>query len=292
MSSPTNLPGDNLTINAVNAFQWKFLPDMGTSTVYSATAEYFDGSASWQLPGMVMSKADIQATIGKSLAFSGSFDAQKKVQLVAGAGSINPGASAGDQNALTNLADSFIQAIPTYQTLFLAGDMGSDPDTGLTQVSARLSDFKFSLDNATSLSKTADGTPYPTFVSRDYYGDKISASATLMFNSYSGATADPLEVAKFLSYTSRTVRVAFPGPALPCGILSVSGSWPSNLQQSGKGGGYGFMITTAGKWTQATEAAIDTRAAFQFNLAPEVDLVKMGVPYQATVISRVNPNML
>lgn len=289
-SSATDLPSDSIEINAVNAFTWKFLPDMGVSTVKSATGEYFDGTASWQLPGVVLSKADIQATIGKSLAFSGTYDAKSKLALAATAASINPAANTGDLDALTDLADNFIQAIPTYQALFLAGDMGANPDTGLVQVSARLSDFKFTIDNATKLGKTADGTPYPTFVSRDYYGDKIAAVATLMFQEYSGSSIDPTEVAKFLAYASRTVRAAFPGPAMPCGMLSVPGNWPTNLQQSAKGGGYGFQIDCSGKWMTANEAAIDTRAAFSFNLNSEVDLVTMGVPYQITVVSRISPN--
>lgn len=289
VTSSSNLPADKLTINAVNAFEWKFVADMGTSTIMSATAEYFDGGASWQLPGTVMGKADITAQIGKSLAFSGSFDAKQKIQLAASSGSINPAAAAGDLNALTNLADHFIQAIPTYQTIFQAGDMGTNPDN-LTTISARLGTFKMSIDNAVTLEKTADGTPYPTFVSRDYYGDKLQATATLLFNSYSGATADPLELAKFLSYTSRTVRCAFPGPPMLCGALNDAGSWPTQLQQNGVGGYYGYQVDMAGKWTLANENVIGTRPAFDFQLNSEVDLVSMQAPYQATVISSIDPN--
>lgn len=290
VTSALDLPAETLTINAVNAFQWKFVADMATSTIQSGTVEYFDGGASWQLPGTVMSKADITAQIGKSLAFSGSFDSKQKLQLAATAASINPAANAGDLNALTNLADHFIQAIPTYKTLFLAGDMGSNPDTGLTAINARLGTMKISFDNAITLDKTADGTPYPTFVSRDYYGDKMSAVATLLFNSYSGATADPLELAKFLNAVDRTVRTAFPGPPMLCGALSAAGNWPTNLQQSGVGGYYGFQIDMAGRWTLANENMIGTRPAFDFTLSPEVDLVSMNAPYQALVISSIDPN--
>lgn len=289
-SSATNMPTtDQVAIAAVNGFMWVFKPDMGVNTLYSGTFEYMDGVAAWQLPGSIVDKATIQASIGKSLQLSGSFQSKQKVALSPTANSINPAAPLGDPAALTNIADTVIQAIPTYQTTFFADDMGTAP--GTTQINARLSDFKFDIDNGIKLSKTADGTPYPTFISRDYYGDKVTAAVTLLFNTYGAGTTDPADIAKFLAYTSRTVRSAFPGPALQCGGLSVSGSWPTWAQQSGKGGFYGFAVDLSGKWTQVTEAAIDTKAAFSFTLNSEVDLQSMGVPYQVTVISRINPNM-
>lgn len=289
-SSATTMPTtDQVALAAVNGFLWLFQPDMGVNTLNSGTFEYMDGVASWQLPGSIVDKATIQASIGKSLQLSGSFQSKQKVALAAAAGSINPAASLGDPAALTNIADTVIQAIPTYQTTFFADDMGTAP--GTTAISARLSDFKFDIDNGIKLSKTADGTPYPTFISRDYYGDKVTAAITLLFNSYGGGTTDPADIAKFLAFTSRTVRSAFPGPALQCGGLSVAGSWPTWAQQSGKGGYYGFAVDLAGKWTQVTETAIDTKAAFAFTLNSEVDIQNMGVPYQITVISRINPNM-
>lgn len=282
--------GDQIAVGAVNAFFYTFKPDMGVSTCYSATSEYFDGSAAWQVPGMVLEKGTWNAQIGKSFKFDTSYQAQKKVQLVAGAGSIDPLAATGAQDTLTNLPDNLIAAISTYQTLIYADPLGTAP--GTTQIGARLSEFKLDVDNKVKLGKTADGSPYPTFVARDYYGDAVSCEMTLLFQSFLGGTSDPSEVAHFLNSESRVFRGAFPGVLLPCGQLTGAGGWPTPLQTSGKGGYYGAIYDIAGKLTELTEGELDGRMAMKVKLVSEVDVVSMQTPYQMLLVSRVNPNVL
>ncbi len=265
--------GDQLAVAGVNAFQAVFLSDMTASTLYSATGEYFDGSVAWQLPGLVLSKGDWSATMGKSFDFSGDALAQQKKQL-----------GSGTVGALTSLTDAIIGHIPTRLAQVWADPIGTTP--GTTLLSARAIDWKLSLDNTVKLIKAADGTPYPNAVGRDYYGDKLTMETTLLLNS----GTDPAELAQFLAPASRVVRFAYPGIVLPCGQLSTTGNWPVGLQQSAKGGYYGWMWDIAGRYTEATESKIDGRQALKFKAEAEVDLTTLTSALQLTVISRINPN--
>jgi hypothetical protein len=281
--------GDLVAIGGVNAFLWTFNGDMGTSTLQSATGEYFDGTASWQLPGMVIEKGGITADIGKSLKIDATFLCRNKVALAAAAGSINPVAQLGTHDTLTNLVDTVFPAIPTWMTRFYADPIGTTP--GTTKIDARLTNMVYTADMAVKLGKAADGTPYPNFVSRDHYGAKTNNKFTLLFNNYSGTTVDPVEYVAYMTYASRTICAAFPGVLLPCGTLSAIGNWPTQLADaSGKGGYYGMMLNMAGKYTVGAEKAVENRAAFEFTLDAEVDLVSMNSPLQAIVVSRLNPN--
>lgn len=293
ITSSTQPSGDEIAVAGVNAFQWVFVPDMGPqqggSTLQSATGEYYDGSASWQIPGMVAEKCTFTSQIGKSFKLDMSFVAQKKALLAAATGSINSGAALGTFNCLQNLADSVMSAIPTYTARFYSDPQGVAP--GTTLVSARVVDLKVDIEATTKLGKAADGTPYPSFVARGFYGDKTTMEATLLFNSASGGTYDPVDVGNFISALSRTLRIAYPGVALPCGTLTANGGWPAALQDSNSYGGYyGIMIDMSGKFETMTEKDVEGRMAVDFKLGSEVDLASMGVPYQVTVISRLNPN--
>lgn len=282
--------GDLVAIGGVNAFLWQFVPDMATSTLYSATLEYDDGTAAWQLPGTALVKGTFQADFGKSFKFDASFESQKKIALAGSTGSINPAALAGDRNALQSLADNNAAAIASALGNFYADAAGGVP--GTTAVPARIIDYKLDVDSNIKLGKAGDGTIYPTFVGRDYYGDKISAEFTLLFNAYGAGATDPAELAQFLAFAPRTVRVALPNQvALPCGALTSASGWPAALQVGGVGGYYGVMFDTSGRYKVANEKKVDGRMALSFQQMNEVDLGGMGVGYQVWVVSRISPNM-
>ncbi len=293
ITSSAQPSGDEVAVAGVNAFLWVMTPDMGPqqggSTLQSATGEYYDGTAAWQIPGIVAEKITLTSQIGKSFKLDMSVVAQKKVLLAASTGSVNSGAALGTFNCLQNLSDNVIAAIPTYTTRFYSDVQGVAP--GTTQVLARVVDLKMDIEATTKLGKAADGTPYPSFVARGFYGDKTTMEATLLFNSASGGTYDPVDVGNFLNALSRTLRIAYPGIALPCGTLSTNGGWPSALQDANSHGGYyGIMVDMSGKFETMTEKDVDGRMAVDFKLSSEVDLSNMGVPYQVTIISRMNPN--
>lgn len=280
---------DTIAVAGVNAFLWTFTADMATSTLWSATGEYFDGTGCWTLPGLVLQKGSLTAEIGKSLKLDGEFSARKKDYLAPTAASINPSAPVGTHDALTNLADNPLPAIPTYITRFYADNIGVAP--GTTQISARLTSWKADFDSKAELGKAADGTPFPNFVSRGYYGEALKVAFTLLFNNGQQGSVDPAEVVNFLGNQARTIRVAFPGAYLPCGVLSAIGNWPAALGDSNaKGGSYGFMVDTAGRYTKAAEKKVLNRTAYEFEQGSEVDLVSMNAPTVYTVVSRLNPN--
>jgi hypothetical protein len=294
ISTSAQPANDQVAVGAVNAFQWVFYPDMGISqggsTLYSATLEYYDGSAAWQIPGCVGGKFSLTADIGKSFKADLDIVAQKKGLLSASTGSINPAATQGAFQAMQNLADNVISAIPTYLTRFYSDPIGTTP--GTTAVPARVTNLKFDLDSAAKTGKAADGTPYPTFVARTYYGDKTTLDATLLFQSGLAGVYDPVDVGSFYLGNSRTLRAAYPGVPFPTGALNTTGNWPTALlDANGFGGSYGIMIDMAGKFTEMKEKDVDGRMAYQFKLASEVDQYSMGTPYVVTCISRINPNM-
>lgn len=283
--------GDLVAIGGINAFLWQFTPDMATSTLYSATLEYDDGTAAWQLPGTVLGKGTLDWQAGKSFKFDGTLESMKKSALAGSAGSINPSALAGDRNALQSLLDNNAPAISSALGNFYADPVGAAP--GTTNVPARIIDLKFDVDNNVKVGKAGDGTIYPNYVGRAYYGDKIATSFTLLFNSYGAGSTDPAELAQFLAFASRTIRLAVPCQvALPCGVLTSTSGWPQALQVGGVGGYYGLMVDTAGKYKIATEKVVDGRMAFTFDQQNEVDLAQMGVGYQVWAVSRVNPNQV
>lgn len=311
-SSAATTAGSTVAILGINAFMWQFPLDMGTSTLYSATAEYFDGTAAWQLPGSVAEKFTLTAGIGKSLKSDISFSSKNKIQLQAYAtssgtsgvgvtpGSISGSATQGAQAALGSIADNVLPAIPTYVTRVYTANIGADPTNAAstTQIGARITDYKFDLDNKIKLGKAADGTPNPTFVGRDYYGEALNASFTMLFNSGNIGSVDPTEVQQFLNYQSRVVRVAFPGAALPCvpsgsSYLSATNNWPYALTSTGAaagfGGTYGVIIDIAGKYTKLAEKDVDGRMAVDLELHAETDLTSMGAPAVVTLVNRVAP---
>lgn len=283
---------DQVAIGGVEAFQWTFTPDMGVqqggSTLYSATAEYYDGTSAWQVPGLIAEKFTFTSEIGKSFKADLGIMGQKKTLLSAGTGSINPAATQGAFQALQNLSDTVISAIPTYTTRFYSDPIGVTP--GTTQISARLTSAKFDLDSAAKLGKAADGTPYSTFVARTYYGDKTTLEATLLFNSGLAGTYDPVDVGNFFAGNSRTLMLAYPGVALPCGALNTTNNWPTYLQTNSVGGYYGIAIMMAGKFLTMTEKDVEGRMAYDFKMESEVDLASMAAPYQIVLTSRINPN--
>lgn len=282
--------GDQLAVGGVNGFFWLFPIDLSVSTIVSATGEYWDGSAAWQLPGLVVSKLGVASQIGKSFKADLTVMAQKKAALLASTGSINPVALSGTLQTLQNLGDTIIPAIPTYATRVYADPFGSTP--GTTAVPARLAEAKFDIDTGVKLGKTADGTPFPNYVGREMFGDKVMGDFTLLFNSYANSVSDPLELQNFLNQASRVVRLAYPGPYLPCGQLTSAGGWPTSLLDSNsRGGAYGIQFDIAGKHTSVGEKKLDGRAAFSYKFMSEVDLSGMGVNFQAGVVSRINPNM-
>lgn len=296
-----------LAVTGINAFQWVFPLDMATSTLYSATAEYYDGTGAWQLPGVVADKFTLTASIGKALKAEIDFSAKNKLPLTAyvsstgtagvgvTVGSISSGATAGTQQCLGNLTDSILPAIPTYLTRVYVCNLGVDPTVAAntTQINARLTDYKFSLDNKVKLGKAADGTSNPNFVGRDYYGESLNATFCMLFNSNATGSVDPGEVTQFFNLQSRTLSVSFPGIALPCGALSATSSWPYQLTStgaaSGNGGYYGAIINLGGKYTKITEKEVEGRMALDFELNSEVDLTAMQTPATITLVNRVAP---
>lgn len=291
--------GQSAAVGGVNGFLWVFGADMATSTLYSATMEYWDGSAAWQVPGCVLEKFGLQMQIGKSFKLDTTFLAQQKTPLAASAavvpasnasnpnavvGSINSAAQAGTYNALQALKDNPAAAIASYKASVYA-----DPNTnapGTTQIPARLIDFKVDVEVGAKLGKAADGTPYPSFVGRQFY--KVTGEMTMLFNSYVGTTADPAELVQFLQANSRLVRVALPGAPLPCGTVTGTTGWPSQLPA----GSYGMLWDMYGKYTEVTEKDVEGRAAFAFKFESEVDLIQLGTQSQLTVVSRISPNQL
>lgn len=282
---------DTVAVAGVNAFQWVFTSDMGTSTLYSATGEYFDGTGSWQLPGIVMNKGTFTAEIGKSFKWESEFMAKNKLALVATANSINPAAATGTLNALTNLNDNILPAIPTYAAKFYSDPIGAVP--GTTLVNGRLNNLKIEFDVKAALGKTADGTPNPSFVARSFYGEALKANATLLYNVATPGAEDPFDLNQYLAGSSRTIAAAFPGAKLPTGVLNAAGGWPTQLQDANsKGGYYGLILAISGKYVKAAEKPISERQALEFEMGAEVDLTTMLAPFQMTCISRINPNLL
>lgn len=289
--TPPTVAGNQVAVGGVNAFYYTFTADMASSTLYSATMEYWDGSAAWQLPGVVLEKLGLSMQLGKSLKLDTSFLAQKKVQLAAypavnggTPGSINPSATIGTHDALGNLKDNFANAASAYKTQVWADPIGTTP--GTTAINARLTEFKIDVEVGAKLGKAADGTPYPNFVGRDFY--KVSGEMTMLFNSYSNTTSDPAELAQFLNAGSRTVRVAMPGTPLPCGAVTGTSNWPASIGA----GNYGVIIDLAGKYEEAMEKDVDGRTALSFKIASEVDLVNLNAQTVWSIVSRVNPNAL
>lgn len=285
---------DTVAVGGVNAFMWTFKPDMGTSTLYSATMEYFDGSASWQVPGCVAEKMDFTMQIGKSMKSDISFAAQQKVQMPLSGSPITPASAAGTYGAMTKLNDNIIAAMTAFKTKLYSGAIGTDPSQA-TAINGRLTELKYSMETGAKLGKAADGTPFASFVGREFY--KFSSEMTMLFNSSSGATFDPVDVGNFLYPTvaSRTFRAVMPGPNLPCGAITQTGGnsgWPNQLTggATSAAGMYGLILDMAGKVDNLSEKDVDGRMALSFKLMSEVDLTFLQAQAQMIVISRVNPN--
>jgi hypothetical protein len=209
--------------------------------------------------------------------------------LVGVTGSINPTALGGDPAALQNLLDSIAPALGTNQSRFYADPIGTAP--GTTAVSGRVVDYKFSIDNALKPIKTGDGTPYISKIAREDYGGKTMAEFTLLFENYKGTAIDPAEVNAFLTFASRTVRLALGGQYLPCGPLSAAGGWPTALlDANGNGGSYGTMLDLAGKYTKQAKKDHEGRTAYTYSCESEVDYTSIGAPAQLTIVHRINPN--
>lgn len=307
-STATAPASSTLTVQAVYGFQWTFPLDMSTSTLYSATGEYYDGTASWQLPGLVAEKFTLTAGIGKTLKSDVSFAAKNKVALQAYAanatgtsgvgvtpGSISASATQGTQQCLGALSDNILPAIPTYLTRIYAANLGVDPTVyaNVAQISARLTEYKFDLDNKLKLGKAADGTPNPNFVGRDFYGEALVAEMTLLFNNGAVGSLDPGELTQFQNQQSRVLRCAFPGVALPCGALAATNNWPyaltGNGTATGVGGYYGVIIDIAGKYEKVTEKDVDGRMALNFSIKAESDITAMNAPAVITLVNRIAP---
>lgn len=282
---------DTLAFAGVNAFRYVYVSDMGTSTLNTATGEYFDGAAAWQLPGMIMNKLTLAADMGKSFKLDAEWMAKDKIAMVAGANSYSPGAQAGTYNAMTNLLDNKqLQAMPTTLTRFYADPIGTAP--GTTAYPGLLTSFKFEMDAKLALGKAADGTPNPTFVSRGFYGEGIKVGFDLLELSAVPGAENPFELNAFLNKKSRTIRAAFPGAYLPCGALNTTGNWDAALQDgSAHGGPYGLMVDVSGKYIKTAEKKILERAGLAFDLDDEVDQISMLAPLIITLISRINPNL-
>lgn len=287
---------DTVAVGGINAFQWSFLPDMATSSLYSATMEYYDGTASWQVPGCVLEKLGVNMQIGKSMTADMTFAAQQKSQMPLSSNPITAASPAGTFGAMTNLPDNVMAAMTAYKTSLYSGVFGTDPSTA-TVVNARLVDFKFDLETGAKVGKAADGTPFGSFVGREFY--KVGAEMTVLFNSSSGATFDPTDVGNFLYPTSaqRVWRVVMPGPNLPCGAITQtanSSGWPQQLTggASNAAGMYGLIIDLAGKITEMTEKDVDGRMAYSMKIGSEVDLTFLQAQCRMIVISRVNPNQM
>lgn len=281
--------GDLVAVKGLYGWLDVYQGDSITSTLLSGTGEYYDGTAAWQIPGMVGEKFSFNAGIGKSFTADMSFMAQKKIELAATAASITPAAPTGTRSCLTNLLDNIMSAVDTTNASFYADPIGAAP--GTTLISNRMTNFKFDVDGAAKLGHAANQSPYPGFVGRDFYGDKTSAEFDLLFLSDSANVTDPTEVKKFLTAASRVVRAAFGGPALPTGPLSGVAGWPAWAQVGGVGGFYGLAFDVPGKYEAMTEKDEDGRIAHAYKMAPEVDLQTLGTLAQVSIITRNNPNM-
>lgn len=289
ITSSAQPSGDDVAIGGVSGFLWTFLADMGSSTLLSYTGEYVDGTAAWQLSGLVADKLTLKAQTGKETSVDISAFARSKLALAGSTGSINSAASAGDPQAVQNLADSIYPALSSGLMRLYADPMGTAP--GTTLVNNRLIDYQFEFDPQVKPGKAADGSPYPSFVGRGSYGDKLIGAFTLLFNGYAG-TVDPAMLTNYLTQASMMTRVAIPGPtALPCGALNTTGGWPASLQDaSGHGGLYGLAFDVGGKLTKGTEKPDNGRQSLDFTLESEVDLTSLNAPCQVLVVSRRNPN--
>jgi hypothetical protein len=294
ITSSAQPSGDQVTVLGINAFQWTFLPDMGTSTLYSATMEYYDGTGSWQVPGVVLEKLGVTMSIGKSMTADMSFAAQQKSQMPLSASPRIAASAAGTLGAMTNLADNVMAAMTAYKTTLFSGAIGTDP-AAATQVSSRLVEYKFDLETGAKVGKAADGTPFGSFVGRGFY--KVGAEMTLLFNQSAGATFDPVDVGNFLYPTtaSRVWRVVMPGPNLPCGAIAQTGNssgWPQQVTgaSNAAAGMYALIVDIAGRTTEITEKDVDGRMAFAFKIGSEVDLQFLGAQARMIIITRVGPN--
>lgn len=282
--------GDTVTVGGVYAFEEIYLSDMSTNTLQSATFEYYDGTASWQVIGALLNKLTMNAQFGKVFDVQNDFLAQRKIDLVGNTTSIVPNATAGLYGALQNLADYAYPAIGTTLARMYADPLGTAP--GTTLVSNRVVDAKFSIDNGFKYVKTGNGVNYPTMVGRADYGSKLSQELTLLFENYNGNTVDPAEMTAFLTAAPRTVRIANVGSYFPCGQLATYNNWPSYLTDiAGKAGAYGIAIDLAGTYTKQAEKAVNQLIAHTYTLESQVDLVSMGVPLQITITTRMNPNV-
>ena len=287
IASSAQPASDTLAVGAVYGFVENYLNDMGSSTLLDFTGEYFDGSIAWQLLGLFLQKGDWKASIGKELSFDGSFAAKQKKELVATAASINPGAATGAHDALTSLPNPVLSALATRNAGFYSDPIGTA--AGTTLINARLLDFALSVDAAAKLGKAADQTPYANFVGRDYYA--LKADCTFLTQSSTGATADPIDLYNFESWLSRTIYCAFPGDAMPCGVLTAAANWPTQLQQATFGGYFGAALYISGKWTVFKEAVSAARFAVSLSLDSEVDQAGSGAAVGAQLITRLNPNI-
>lgn len=273
--------GDQVAVGGVNAFLWVFTPDMASSTVVSLTGEYFDGSTPWQLPGLILPKLAVDIQVGKTVKMSGDALCKDMVNL----------------GALATITDQVLPPVTSFATRYYSDPIGATP--GTTQVSARLTQAQFSIENGFALGKAADGTPNPTFVGRKRY--KTKADYTLIFNTGVVGSEDPADFNAFqVAYASRTIMVALPSVAyLPCGPLNgvtlAASGWPTQLgdtQGTSRGGLYGATIAHAGKFTAGAPASVEGRLAVKLTHEMEADLKVIGAAYQVQLVNRVNPNMV
>lgn len=277
ITASSTTTGDSVTIQGVNGFLWVFTPDMATSSVWSLTGEYFDGSTPWQLPGLILPKLGFKIQVGKSVTMSGDGLAKDMVPL----------------GSMTAINDQVLPAISSYQAKYYSDNIGAVP--GTTLISARLIDAQLDIENAFALGKAADGTPNPSFVARKRY--KTKGEMTLLFNSGVLNSEDPADFGAFNNkYQSKTVMVAMPAVAyLPCGVLTgtlAAAGWPTQLGDStNKAGLYGLTVAHSGKFIAGAPANVEGRLAVKLTHDMEVDLTSMNAAYQIQVVNRVNPNM-
>lgn len=271
--------GDQLAVGGINAFLWKFTPDMASSTLVSLSGEYFDGSTFWSLPGLLVPKFDFDVTIGKTAVIKGD---------CLGRDMINPLTPA-------NLTDSVLSPASSFGARYYSDPIGSVP--GTTQVSARLIAMTAGIENGILLGKAADGTPNPTFVARKRY--KTKAEITLLFNNGTVGSEDPADFAAFqTNYLSRVVMLSLPSVNyLPCGQLTgatlAASGWPTQLADTSgtpRGGLSGVTLAHAGKFLAAAPVSAEGRLAVKLTHDGEVDLVGMGFMYTVQLVNRISPN--
>lgn len=269
-----------IQVQCVNGWLYKFTPDLATSTLYSLTGEFFDGSTGWRLPGLIVPKLDFDIEVGKSVKIKGDCLAKDMVN-----------------QTLASIADAVLPAASSYATRYYSDPIGTAP--GTTQVSARFLKGTLGIENQLELGKAADGTPAPNFVGRKRY--KTKAEWTLLFNNGIVGSEDPADFNAFqATYKSRTIMVALPSTGyLPCGPLNgatlAASGWPTQLgdtQGTSRGGLYGVTIAHAGKFTAAAPVAVNARLAVKLTHEGEVDLLAMNAPYAVQLVSRVGPNTL